>query len=515
MRPVGTTIVGTVFLAAMAGNGHAQVRVGTWNLTDYGGDASRTPGFQTAMFATYQGRSFAPDVLIVQEVSTEAAMNTFRSLMNAAAGSPGDYLAAPFTNGPNTDSACFYRSSRLTLLSTDVAVSASTTTATRHVMRYRLRLANHSSAEASFYLYSTHLKASDTSEDAARRGEEAVLIRNVLNQHPAGTRFIVGGDFNLYTHTEPAWTTFTAAGGTGRLYDPINRAGVWSDGASFAVVHTQSPAANWGGMDDRFDFLMVSDAISTGDGLAYIGDRAIPYGSVWNDPNHSYRAWGNDGLSFNQGMRIANNTMVGPVIAQGLVDSYLGTSSPPHLPVFMDLQAPARAGVSSMTLNFGTVNQGAVAQLPLTVTNIADVALWSKDGTGAGIDELTYSLGASSGFQAPGGTFTEPANAGMPSGNVHQITMDTGTIGVRAGTLVIASDDPESPALIVNLSGMIVSPFDYDVNNDGVVNIEDLYAWHVLATDVNGNGVINGTDREALAAELRRLESGDVTSGRR
>lgn len=515
MRVVRTTIVGSMLIAAAAASAHAQIRVGTWNLTDYSGDASRAPGFQTALFATYQGRSFAPDVLIVQEVSSESAMNAFRALMNAAAGSPGDYLAAPFVNGPNTDSACFFRSSRITLLATEVAVDANSTNATRHVMRYRLRLANHVSANASFYLYSTHLKASDTSEDAARRGEEATLIRTVLNQHPAGTRFIVGGDFNLYTHTEPAWTAFTASGGTGRLFDPINRAGVWSDAASFAVVHTQSPAASSGGVDDRFDFLMVSEGISAGQGLAYLGDRTVPYGSVWNDPNHSYRCWGNDGLSFNQGMRIANNSMVGPVIAQGLIDSYLGTSSPPHLPVFMDLQAPARAAVSTMTLDFGTVTQGAVAQLPVTVTNVADVSLWSKSGTGAGIDELTYSFGASSGFQAPAGPFEEPSNAGSPVGVTHQIVMDTSTIGVRAGTLMVASDDPESPTIIVNLSGTIVSPFDYDVNNDGRVDVEDLYAWHASATDVNGNGVINTTDRDALIVELRRPEAGDMTSGRR
>jgi hypothetical protein len=67
----------------------------------------------------------------------------------------------------------------------------------------------------------------------------------------------------------------------------------------------------------------------------------------------------------------------------------------------------------------------------------------------------------------------------------------------------------------VNLVGNVASPFDYDVNNDGLVDIEDLYSWHALATDVNGNGVINGTDRDALVAELRRVETADVTAGRR
>jgi hypothetical protein len=268
-------------------------------------------------------------------------------------------------------------------------------------------------------------------------------------------------------------------------------------------------------MDDRFDFLMVSEGISTGQGLAYMGDRSINYGAGWNDPNHSYRCWGNDGFSFNQGMRVSTNTMVGQVIAEALMGHFAGTSSPPHLPVFMDLQVPARATVSTLALDFGTVLQGSNAQLPLIVTNIADVAMWSKSGTGTGIDALTYSLGATSGFGAPAGTFNESANPGAPVGIQHQISMDTTAIGVRSGTLMIATDDPENPTIIVQLSGTIASPVDFDVNNDGVVNVEDLYAWFGLPTDVDGDGMVNTADRAALLYELRRLELEDVAAGRR
>lgn len=513
MRPARTMFVGFA-LFGVASGAAAQVRVGTWNLTEYTGQVARSAAFQGSIFGEYQGRTFAPEVLIVQEISSDAATSTFRAMLNSAPGSPGDYLSAPFVNGPNTDSACFFRSTKVSLLATDVAVSGSATVSTRHVMRYRFRLTGHTSEGASFFLYSAHLKASDTAADAARRGEEAALIRDNLDALPPGTRSIVGGDFNLYTHNEAAWTNFLAPG-NGRLYDPINRSGVWSNNASFAVVHTQSPAGGSGGMDDRFDFLMVSDAISQGQGLAYLGNRNIPYGGVWNDPNHSHRAWGNDGFSFNTAMRVSSNTMVGPTIAQAIVDHYAGTSSPPHLPVYFDLQIPARASISAITLDFGTVAQGSVAQLPIIVTNIADVAFWSKNGTGAGIDALTYAFAAGPGFAAPGGSFDEAANPGVPAGIDHLITMDTSLVGVRAGTLMIATDDPENPTILVNLAGTIITPFDYDVNNDGTIDIEDLYAWHALPTDVDGNGSVNNADRAALLYELRRLEMPDVTSGRR
>lgn len=516
MRVRRTMVAGAAVVAGVAASASAQIRVGCWNLTEYNGNPARSAAFQTSIFGVFEGRSFAPDVLIVQEISSEAATITFTNLMNSAPGSPGDYAYATFVNGPDTDSACFYRTSKLSLLGTAVAVSASSTVSTRHVMRYHLRPVTYSSGAASFYLLSAHLKAGNTTTDRDRRAEEALLVRAHLDALPPGTRFIFGGDLNLYTSSEAAWGTLTGPGSSegGRLFDPINRAGAWNGNPSFAVVHTQSPTSAWGGMDDRFDFLLVSDAISQGQGVAYIGDRNVPYGGVWNDPVHSYRCWGNDGFSFNQSIRVANNTMVGPVIAQALLDHFAGTSTAPHLPVFLDLQVPARASVSTLTLDFGTVFQGATAQLPLTVTNVANVALWSKDGTGAGIDALTYTLSPSAGFTAPAGTFNEPADPGAV-GNVHQVGMLTETLGPKSGTLTIASDDPEAPTIVVTLLGNVITPFDYDVNDDGVVDMEDAYAWLASPTDVNADGVTNGADLVALIAEIRRLEVQDTTSGRR
>ncbi len=48
-----------------------------------------------------------------------------------------------------------------------------------------------------------------------------------------------------------------------RFYDPINRVGDWHNNPSYADIHTQSThtvynnCASTGGMDDRFDFIMV------------------------------------------------------------------------------------------------------------------------------------------------------------------------------------------------------------------------------------------------------------------
>ena len=61
-----------------------------------------------------------------------------------------------------------------------------------------------------------------------------------------------------------------------------------------------------------------------------------PYSTTtWNDPNQSYRVWGNDGTSFNKSLTIAGNAEVGASIAQSLVND--ATPAGGHLPVFLDL----------------------------------------------------------------------------------------------------------------------------------------------------------------------------------
>src|SRR5690554_2144671 len=114
----------------------------------------------------------------------------------------------------------------------------------RQPMRYRLRPVGYDSA-ADFYVYNSHFKASPASNDPdapGRRNTEAIAIRNNSNSLGEGAHIIYAGDFNLYDYDadEPAWGTLTA-GGAGQAFDPVNRVGTWSNNASFADVHTQSP----------------------------------------------------------------------------------------------------------------------------------------------------------------------------------------------------------------------------------------------------------------------------------
>ena len=183
------------------------------------------------------------------------------------------------------------------------------------------------------------MKAGTGSDDKARRLLEAQRIRDDAESLPAGWHFILGGDFNIQSSSQTAYVELVGsqANNDGRFFDPINTPGSWNNNSAYRIVHTQDPSGA-GGMDDRHDQLLLSASLVDGVHLDYIGDSSIPYSTTtWDDSNHSYRSWGNDGTSFNTSLTITGNQMVGAVIAQTLVNSASGGG---HLPVFLDLLVP-------------------------------------------------------------------------------------------------------------------------------------------------------------------------------
>ena len=58
-------------------------------------------------------------------------------------------------------------------------------------------------------------------------------------------------------------------------------------------------------------------------------------------------------------------------------------------------------------------------------------------------------------------------------------------------------------------------PFDYDVNRDGVIDLEDLLAQTRSPIDVNRDGVIDAADTTALGARLRGSEHDSMRGSQR
>lgn len=477
----------------------AQLRVAQQNISNYAG--GREAALQAVYYGQFEGRSISADIIIVQEFLSAAATTSFKNLINAAPGSPGDWEAAPFINGPDTDSAFFYRTSRASFLGmTLVSVGGVSPNHPRNVQRYDFRPIGYSAGAATLACYSTHMKSGSSSEDQARRLVEAQIIRNNAESLPAGWQFLVSGDFNIQSSSQAAYQELVGSqsNNLGRFFDPIKTPGSWNNNCSFRIVHTQDPIGA-GGMDDRHDQILLSENLVDGQGFEYVGNPAIAYStSTWNDLNHSYRAWGNDGNSCNNSLQVAGNTMVGPIIAQAIIDSANGAG---HLPVFLDLLLPPEINADTV-LDFGQVQLGASAELDLEVWNDGNLSLWSTDGIAA----LNYSLTSSAGFTAPAGSFTILADE---DSNLHTIQMDTSSVGIKNGTVTILSNSPDDPNWIVSLTGQVIGEgceCAYgDVNCSGLVNLDDilcvLSGFANLASCPNGdiapcqgNGFINLDD---------------------
>ena len=453
-----------LLLPAMAS---AQLRIASWNISFYDG-TDRASAIQTSVYGSFNGRSMSPDVLLVQEVDSAAAMNTLLSVLNTASGSPGDWAAGPYFTGPDSQGVMYYRTSKVQLVSAFVIAAGSTSTSDqpRNTERFDIRPVGYSGAGATLAMYNTHMKAGSTSTDNDRRLIETTRIRSnaegadtnssngVADGLPAGWQFLLAGDFNMQTSTQTSYVELVGsqANNTGRFFDPINTPGSWNNNSAFRFVHTQDPIGA-GGMDDRHDQILLGGGLVDGVGFDYVGNPSLAYSTTtWNDPNHSYRSWGNDGSSYNTTLAVSGNAMVGPVIAQALIDacSPSGGTAAGHLPVFLDLYLPPEISVSTTTINFGSVPVGSTANQVLNVSNGGNTTLFGANG----IASLSYSMVASAGFTAPGGSFSDAAGGGV---NPHTISMNTSTPGTKTGTITITSNSPDEPTRVINLTGTVTA----------------------------------------------------------
>jgi hypothetical protein len=179
-----------------------------------------------------------------------------------------------------------------------------------------------------------HLKAGIGTDNVNKRKVMANNTMNYLKNHNQNDNYLLMGDFNLYTEEEPAWLQFTMNSNSNISFnDPVHQSGNWHNNYAFRYYHTQSThsddngCASWGGMDDRFDFILTSNYIKNGTKhVKYVTD--------------SYRAVGQDGKHFNKGLLDSpTNTSV-----PGNVLNALGKNSD-HLPVTLKLSVDQTVGI--------------------------------------------------------------------------------------------------------------------------------------------------------------------------
>lgn len=163
-----------------------------------------------------------------------------------------------------------------------------------------------------FVVVAAHLKAGNTIPDEIERGEAAKALMSYLSSSVQHENVILCGDLNLYDNAEPAFqelTNYSVA--SERFIDPLGQVGNWHDNSSYASIHTQSTRSNsancfsGGGMDDRFDFFLISDAVRR-------GDDNVKYNTS------SYSAIGQDGGHFNQSINAGTNSSAPAAVISAL-----------------------------------------------------------------------------------------------------------------------------------------------------------------------------------------------------
>lgn len=276
----------------------------------------RNPFFRTTLSAA------APDILVVEEMNSQSGMNGFLTkVLNPISAT---YSAGTFLDGPDTDNGLFYKSAKFTFIS-------------NHAIQTDLRTINefklvHLLSGDTIRIYAVHLKASSGVTNEAQRALEVDSLRKVTNALPAGSDFIVCGDFNFYSSSESGYQKLlqVQSGNEGHFIDPITMTGVWNS-AGYAVRHTQSTRTrafnngSTGGVDDRFDLMLHSKGIHDPGRITYVANSCIAYG---NDGNH-----------YNDSINKQPNTAVPAAVADAL---HYGSD---HLPVMATYNFEYNSGI--------------------------------------------------------------------------------------------------------------------------------------------------------------------------
>jgi hypothetical protein len=256
--------------------------------------------------------SINPDLIVCPEMFSQSGVNQFLSTNLS-----DEYIAYPFKdeNGTDTDNAVFYKDSLISIIN-----YRGITATPRKISEYTVV---HKSTFDTLIVYGVHLKASKGEDNESLRYVSAMRVRFFTDKFHPGTNFMVLGDFNIYRSSEPAFQKFLEQDNTGYFIDPLDEPGDWNNNSTFRHIFTQSTRSDnlpdggsSGGMDDRFDMILVSESLMDSTGIYYVPD--------------SYTAYGNDGKHFNISINVQPNDAVSPDVANSL---YYASD---HLPVYAD-----------------------------------------------------------------------------------------------------------------------------------------------------------------------------------
>ena len=436
MRPIVLLCVAVVALAWPA-PARAQLRIVNYNVNNsdpaaFGPRTGMNTVFQAINASAKGGFARPVDVLILEEAESVATSGTaYAALLNTV--TAGTSYVRSTVDAGSTGSGrpiAVFNSAAVSLIA-EKKVGSLTGTASqpRQTMRYQFRPVGYD-ATADFYVYASHYKASTGAANEAERDNEARAIRADADALGQGASVIYSGDLNLYSSSEAAFQTLTGTG-NGQAFDPVSRVGSWSGSTTYKDVHTQSPATTaafngqvTGGVDDRFDFQLITGEVRDTRGFDYITNSYWAFG---NTATHAINQAISTGSAASLAARIPGYTT-----AQATAVLTALTQVTDHLPVVADYQLPAKMA-ASLAAPPARVIRGASVSGTLTVSNTAPVAV------AIGADRLDYSFAGAGGFTAIG----TGSDAPLGGANTHLLTLSTTSVGLRSGTVTVTATSPQ------------------------------------------------------------------------
>ena len=344
MKRLLTRVLCTVFIAVF-GQMYAQrvenLRLMTYNVLSYrtaNGQCTGNNNNPTSKdgYIKTVVQYIDPDIIVMNEIGAQP-VNSDRLLTNALnVGGINKWEQANYSsNGwSNLVNMLFYDSTKVglhsqRLIDKDLQNQSLVRAIDLYRLYYKDPLLHLGGDTVYFVVVALHLKAGNSNTDENDRDDATAALIDLLKTQVADEHVFICGDFNSYNANEGGIQNLvTASPPSERFFDPINKLGGWNNSPIYAAIHTQSTrnsgntnsgCFSGGGLDDRFDMILVSDAV--------LNDA----GSEVNYTDGSYEVLGNDGSHFNKGITdIPTNGSAPSVVIDALSDNS------DHLPVYLE-----------------------------------------------------------------------------------------------------------------------------------------------------------------------------------
>ncbi len=316
------------FLIFSTLSGNSQIRLLSYNILNFptGNIQGRTDTLKKIVEYS------RPHLLMLQELKTEEGLADITDMMNDL--DYGDFAHANFvpqqspgSPGNLLQQSIVYDTEVFRMRSEGVVL-----TNYRDINEYVLYLNDPqlaAGADTTFlYVYVTHLKSSTGADNEQTRLDMVNYLVDHFNSLPEESNVIFAGDFNVYTSAEPAFQAILNEDNNIRIQDPLASFGDWAV-ANFnhREILTQSTRVSQvnddgagGGVDDRFDFIMLSESLMNADNNLHFVEG-------------SFQSLGNTGLCYNE--NITDCDLGNPVPADILRAIYYMSD---HIPQYCELE---------------------------------------------------------------------------------------------------------------------------------------------------------------------------------